>query len=171
MQLKQPKPFLIIDSSTIIGLERAGLLDKLKKLDFPILLPRGVFEELGLEALKTWGNITIEHLRGKSMNKKSELIKAGIGNGEAECLVLAAKMKLGFIVSDDRKLIRQKYFFPVGILQKINILGFSFMLHLFEKSGLIKDIWASFDEVINKNNWKRSEVEIANYSFLKSMGY
>ncbi len=56
-------------------------------------------------------------------------------------------------------------------LLAINILGFSFTLHALAKKGYIKNIWKIFDKIIEKCNWKNSEVEVSNYAFLKEKGY
>ena len=56
------------------------------------------------------------------------------------------------------------------ILEKIDIAGFSLILHLLFKKKQIKDIWKVFNEIIDKNNWKRSDVEAANFVFLRKMG-
>jgi len=159
---------LVIDSSSLIALERANLLGKLKYLGFKLIVPKTVSLEFGTINQKI---IKTESLKGKSIKKAKSLVSKGIGRGEAECLVLADKLKTGFIICDDRKLLRQKYLLEDKILEKIEIAGFSFILHLLFKKKQIKDIWKLFNDVIEKNNWKRSEVEVANFVFLKEMGH
>ncbi|PTD94062.1 hypothetical protein C9439_04460, partial [archaeon SCG-AAA382B04] len=62
--------------------------------------------------------------------------------------------------------------FSANKLKNIKILGFSYLIHLLEKGNYLKkDIWDVFYEIIRKNNWKRSEVYVANYTFLKEMNY
>ena len=159
---------LVIDSSSLIALERANLLGKLEYLDFKIIAPKTVSLEVGKTGQKA---IRIENLKGRSIKKANSLVGKGFGRGEAECLVLADKLKTGFIVCDDRKLLRQKYLLEDKILEKIEIVGFSFILHMFFRKKQINGIWEVFNDVIEKSNWKRSEVEAANFAFLKEMGY
>lgn len=166
MQQKLQK-ILIIDTSTLIALERVGLLSKLKYLG-RVIITKNVSLEIGKINLE---KIKIENLRGKSIKKAKSLINKGLGKGEAECLVLAERLKSKFIVCDDRKLLRQKYLLEDKILERLDIVGFSFILDLLFKAGKIKYVWKTFDNIIEKNNWKRSEVETANFVFLKEMGY
>ena len=124
------------------------------------------------------------------MKLSKSLEYLNISKGEAQCCALANKLKLGFIICDDGKFIRQKFFSDNKQLQNIKVLGFSFFLHIFymsvnrkaisehaqkslifDKKGLIKNVWEYFDKIIELNNWERSEVLVANYTFLKEMGY
>ncbi len=156
MQQKQ----LVIDSSTLIAFERVGLLNRLEKLNVEFLVPNSVFLEIG--SIKT-KNMKVEKLRGASIKKTKELLHKGFGKGEAECIVLAEKLKSRFIVCDDRKFIRKMHIEGM----KMPVAGFSLILHMLKE----KDIWGLFDLIIEKNNWERSEVEVANYVFLKELGY
>ncbi|MEK6884866.1 MAG: hypothetical protein AABY22_34865, partial [Nanoarchaeota archaeon] len=74
-------------------------------------------------------------------------------------------------VCDDRKLLRQIFFSQNKYFKNIKLIGFSFFLHEFFKKGLINDIWKFFNLIVEKNNWARSEVYVANFIFLKDMGY
>ena len=159
---------MVIDSSSLIALERAGILSKLKYLDFQIIIPKHVSLEFGKIELE---NVKIENLKGRSIKKVKSLISKGFGWGEAECLVLAEKLKINFIICDDRKLLRQKYMLEDKILKDIEIVGFSFIIHILFKKKQISDVWKAFDDIIEKNNWQRSEVEAANFVFLKEMRY
>lgn len=167
MQRKLQK-ILVIDTSSLIALERVGILKKLNHLGFQMIIPKVVSLEFGKIDLE---NVKIENLRGRSAKKANSIAIKGFGKGEAECLVLADKLKAGFIICDDRKLLRQKYLLEDKILEKIEIAGFSFILHLLFKNGQLNGIWEVFNAIIEKNNWKGSEVEAANFMFLKERGY
>ena len=167
MQLKLQK-ILVIDTSSLIALERVGILSKLTHLSFQITIPKIVSLEFGKIGLE---NVKIESLRGRSAKKANSIAITGFGKGEAECLVLANKLKTGFIICDDRKLLRQKYLLEDKILEEIEIAGFSFILHLLLKKGQLNGIWDVFNAIVEKNNWKGSEVEAANFVFLKEIGY
>lgn len=164
---------LVVDSSTLIALERVNLYKNLKNLDFQVLITPAVAEEINYN--KNWEDkVKVKTLKGRSLKKVEELVRnTKIGKGEAECLVLAKTENLNFIISDDRKLIRQKFFSEEKYLRKTKILGFSFFLFLFERSSFFnkKKIWELFDRIIKANNWERSEVYVANYAFLKEMNY
>lgn len=113
----------------------------------------------------------MQELKGRTLKYSKSLEHLNIGKGESQCCALANKLKLEFIICDDRKFIRQRFFLNDKNVQKIKVLGFSFFLHLFHKKKLIKNVWEYFDEIIKLNNWERSEVLIANHTFLKEMGY
>ena len=134
-----------------------------------IIIPKAVKEEI--KNKKILRLCRIQELKGRTLKLSKSLEHLNIGKGEAQCCALANRLKLKFIICDDRKFIRQKFFSSDRHIQNIKILGFSFFLHIFYKKRLIKDIWEHFDKIINSNNWERSEVLIANYTFLKEMGY
>lgn len=117
------------------------------------------------------GAVEVVQLKGRSVKKSRALENLGIGRGEADCCVLSARLKLGFVVCDDRKFVRQRFFANDKTLRAIAIFGFSFLLHLLYKRKALNDVWPLFEKIINANHWRRSEVEAANYTFLKEMGY
>ena len=159
---------LIVDSSTIIALERADLIKLLEKIDYEIIVPNSIKKEINNE--ETLRFFKIYELKGRTLKYSKNLQHLNIDKGESQCCALANKLKIKFIICDDRKFIRQKFFLDKK-LQNIKVLGFSFFLHIFYKNGLIKDIWEYFDKIIMLNNWERSEILIANYTFLKEMGH
>lgn len=115
--------------------------------------------------------VTVQTLQGRTLKKAHALEYFNIGKGEAQCCALAFSLGLGFIVCDDRKFLRQRFFSNDTDLKNIKVPGFSYFLHLFHKEKLVSDVWILFDSIIEKCNWKRSEVQIANYTFLKELGY
>ena len=179
---------LVVDSSTLIALERANLIKFLRRIDYNIIIPKAVKEEIKNE--KIIKLCKIQELRGRTLRLSKSLEHLNIGKGEAQCCALAQRLKLKFIICDDRKFIRQRFLLDNKHLQSIKILGFSFFLHLFymsvnrkaiseharkslifDKKRLIDDVWKHLDKIIELNNWERSEVLVANYTFLKEMGY
>lgn len=160
---------LVVDSSTLVAIERAGLSNLLGKINFEIIIPRAVKEEIKSEHILKF--VSIMELRGRTLKISRSLEHLNIGKGEAQCCALANKLGLKFIVSDDMKFIRQKYFSDSRSLHDIKILGFSFFLHIFYQKKLISSIWEYFDKIIKLNNWERSETLVANYTFLKELGY
>ncbi len=115
--------------------------------------------------------VEVVQLRGRSIKKSRALENLGIGKGEADCCGLANRLKLDFIVCDDRKFVRQRFLANDKALSAVTIFGFSFLLHLLYERKAVNAVWPYFDKIIASNNWRRSEVEAANYSFLKEMGY
>lgn len=158
---------LIIDSSTLIALERAKLLNFLNKINYELIIPNAVYEEVKIKLR----NIRIEIIKGRTLKFSKKLEALGFGKGEAECLSLAKKLNLRFIVCDDAKALRKLFFLRDDDIRNLRILGFSFFLHLFYKKGLIEDVWLYFNNIINSCKWERSEVQISNYTFLKEFGY
>lgn len=160
---------LVVDSSTLIGLERAGLVRFLKRIDYKIIIPKSVKEEIKNQKIIKF--LEVKELKGRTLKLSKSLGHLNIGAGEAQCCALAHNLKLKFIVCDDRKFIRQRFLSNNKHIHNIKVLGFSFFLYVFYEKGLIKNIWEHFDKIIKLNNWERSEVLIANYTFLKEMGY
>jgi len=160
---------LVADSSTLIALERVNLIGFLDKLDYNILAPKAVKDEIKKENILRFLNV--KELKGRSLKNSRDLERLNIGKGEAQCCALANRLKLKFMICDDRKFLRQRFFSDNKKMQNIKILGFSFFLHIFHKKKLIKDIWKYFDKIIEINNWQRSEVLVANHTFLKGLGY
>jgi predicted nucleic acid-binding protein len=159
----------VADSSTLIALERVSLIKLLNKIGYKIIISKAVKEEI--KSGKILKLCRVEELKGRTLKLSKSLENLNIGKGEAQCCALANKLKLDFIICDDRKFLRQRFFSNNKQLQNIKILGFSFFLHIFYKKGLIKDVWIYFDEIIKLNNWERSEILVANYTFLKEIGY
>jgi len=160
---------LVVDSSTLIAMERANLIKHFNKINYGIVVPSAVKEEVKSENILRF--VKVMPLKGRTLKNSKSLEHLNIGKGEAQCCALAAKLRLKFIICDDRKFIRQRFFLENKNLQNIGVLGFSFFLHIFYKKRLITDVLGYFNKIIKLNNWERSEVFIANYTFLKELGY
>ena len=158
---------LIIDSSTLIALDRVDLIPFLDKLNYNFIIPQSIREEIG-DTYLNCKKIKVETLNGKTVQVSKNLQELNIGSGEADCVALANSYNLDFIVCDDRKLLRQIFFSKNPILKRFKIVGFSFLLYQFYKKGLINNVWEHFEEIIKKSKWERSEVEVTNYLFLKN---
>ena len=163
---------LVIDSSTLLAFEKAGLVGFLARLGLKIVVPPSVKAEIEVGGMASLLEvIEVLQLRGRSIKKSRALENLGIGRGEADCCVLAKKLKLGFIVCDDRKFVRQRFLSADKSLKAVKVFGFSFLLDLLCKRKVMSDVWPVFEKILDSNNWRRSEVEVANYAFLKEMGY
>lgn len=163
---------LVSDSSSLCALERVNLIHFLEKIPYTVLVPSAVQSEmLKGKSGKFPPYLQVAELRGKTLKKSRDLELFGIGIGEAQCCALAASLKLNFIVCDDQKFLRQKIFSRNVYFKEMVIFGFSFFLHEFYKNQLVDTLWLWFDKIIEKNNWKHSYVEAANYTFLKERGY
>ncbi len=163
---------LVTDSSSLFALERVQLISQLKQIPFTIIIPPAVKEEIEKGNCKELLDVvTVQSLTGRTLKKARTLEKLGIGTGEAQCCALALHLNVSFIISDDRKFIRQRFFSNDNDLKQISVLGFSFFLHIFYKEKLIDDIWNYFHTIIKICNWERSDVQLGNYDFLKEKGY
>jgi predicted nucleic acid-binding protein len=162
----------ITDSSTLIALSRSDVVDLLAGLDVELLAPKEVEEELGRGTnRRILSHVTVIVLKAKTLNKQRELQNLGIGKGGAACCALALRLALRFILCDDAKFIRQKHLSQNRSLRSVAVLGFSYILYRLHKQDLVGDVWPHFTRIIASNNWERSEVQAANYSFLKGMGF
>lgn len=169
-RLKLLRENWIIDSSTLISLERVALIKLLDKTNCKITIPSSVKEEIG-DICDNLKNVEVKGLSGNTLKISKTLQELKIGKGESDCIALAKNLGIKFILCDDRKLLRQIFFSKNKSLKEIKILGFSFLLHEFYKNKLITDIWDNFQNIIKKNGWKRSEVQVSNYMFLRELGY
>ncbi|MBI2632140.1 hypothetical protein HYW75_03990 [Candidatus Pacearchaeota archaeon] len=158
---------LIIDSSTLIALERVKLLHLLNNINYEIEIPKAVYEETKIKEKR----IKVVALKGKTLKISRTLERLGFGKGESQCIALARKYNLNFILCDDMKVMRKLFFLNNKDLRNMKILGFSFFLHHFSRKKLIKNIWSIFEIIILNNKWERSEVQVSNYTFLKELGY
>ena len=142
----------------------------LKPLAGEIVIPKAVQAEVS--GIKLSESIAVMQLTGRSI-KKSRSIEdvLGAGRGEAECCALALKLKTGFILCDDRKFVRQKFFAANRSVKGIRVFGFSLLLHILCKRKHIEGVWPYFVKIVASNNWRRSEVLSVNYAFLKEKGY
>ena len=84
---------LVIDSSTLLAFEKAGLVDFLHNVGLRIFIPNSVKAEIeaGGKSL-VLDAIQVVPLRGRSIKKAGLLENLGIGKGEADCCVLAARL-------------------------------------------------------------------------------
>ena len=163
---------LVIDSSTLLAFEKAGMVDFLHKVGLRIFVPNSVKAEIEAGGKSSVLDvIQVVPLRGRSIKKSGSLENLGIGKGEADCCVLAARLNLGFIVCDDRKFVRQRFLSSEKSLKSVTVFGFSLLLHLLLEKHVIPDVWPFFERIIAANNWRRSDVEAANVAFLIGMGY
>jgi predicted nucleic acid-binding protein len=161
----------VADSSTLIALSRSDVVDLFAGLDVELLAPKEVEEELERRTnRRILSHVRVIGLRAKTLYKCRELQNLGIGKGEAACCALALRLALGFILCDDAKFIRQKFFSQNRTLQALAVFGFSYILYHLHKQGLVGDVWPHFTRIIRSNNWERSEVQTANYTFLREMG-
>lgn len=163
---------LVADASSLIALERRNLVKAIPQLKEQCVIPLAVKEELwpGTKP-EIFIVVKVYELTKRTLKKSRDFEKKGIGKGEAQCCALALRLGSNFIVCDDQKFIRQRFFIRDEDLQKIKIFGFAFFLHLFHQQGIINDVWSYYTDIISLCNWERSEVQVANYTFLKEMGY
>lgn len=163
---------LVTDSSSLFALERGQLISYVKRIPFTIIISPAVKEEIERGSSKELLNVVnVQSLNGRTLKKARTLEKLGIGTGEAQCCALALHLNIDFIICDDRKFIRQRFFSNDNDLKQIDVLGFAFFLHIFYKEKLISDIWSYFYTIIKLCNWERSDVQLGNYDFLKELGY
>lgn len=163
---------LVVDTSSLIALERGRLVPPLSQLKWELVVPLAVKEELEQGRKSEILTITkVFHLTRRTSKKSNDFEMQGIGKGEAQCCALALRLGLNFIICDDQKFIRQRFFSRDKDLPQIKVLGFAFILHLLYQKGIISDVWLYFNDIIALCHWERSEVQVANYSLLKELGY
>ena len=164
---------MVTDSSSLFALQRGQLISHLKQIPFTVIIPPKVKEEIerGENFRELLKLVTVQFLHGRTLKKAESLEYLKIGHGEAQCCALAFHLGLDFIICNDRKFIRQRFFSNDNNLKQISVLGFAFFLHVFYKEKLIDNVWNYFHTIIKLCNWERSEVQLANYDFLKQLGH
>ncbi|CEG12552.1 hypothetical protein MSIBF_A2450007 [groundwater metagenome] len=165
---------LIFDSSTLIGCEKARIFSNYsEKLSayFVLGICNESYEEL--QKGKSKENMRIRNLiklnaisilndANASTTAYEAANKYNLDLADVSGLILAKKLNTLFLI-DDIKFFRQKFTIKDSVLDYDNYLPFSFILLTLFKLKLIDDntMRMLFCEIINKNNWKRSEVEKA----------
>jgi len=97
---------LVFDSSSLIAMARIGRLDLLQELAGEIHIPAAVLEEVATPGDERAGGaevrrsswIRVEHVADRRV---VEHLRARLGRGESESIVLARELSADFLVLDD----------------------------------------------------------------------
>jgi predicted nucleic acid-binding protein len=114
---------IIADTSTLIALEKIGLLPILCKIYKEVVIPESVIEE--------FGNLTLPCLTIRKVESnllKLLIIDLNLGKGEADAIALASQTGLRIIIDDSkaRKVAENmglKLTGTIGVLMKAERLG------------------------------------------------
>lgn len=149
---------IVVDTSSLIALERIGLLPLLCKIYSEIIIPESVVNEFGNLSLPCLSIRKIE-----SQFLKLLITELNLGRGEAEVIALASQMGLKVII-DDSKARR------VAENMGLKVTGTIGVLIRAEKLGLIENAYNKAKELREKGFYVSDEL-LENLSKLKGTTY
>jgi predicted nucleic acid-binding protein len=136
----------IVDTSTLIALDKIGLSEILCKIYTEIILPEAVISEFGTPTIDCYS----------TKNVKSQLVslfvsELNLGRGEAEVLALARETGIRIIMDDEKA---RKVAKTLGL----NITGTIGVLLKAEKIGLINSAYTKVKELREKGFYVSDEL-------------
>ena len=136
----------IVDTSTLIALEKINLLDILCKIYAKVILPEAVINE--------FGTLTVDcYIVEKVQNPLVKLLvnELNLGKGESEAIALANETNIKVIIDD---LKARKVAETLGL----NVTGTIGVLLKSEKLGLIESSYQKAKEPQNKGFYVSTEL-------------
>lgn len=138
----------ICDTSTLIRLNRGGVVQCLGQIFEKILIPEGVREECQSPEAKRIlrrSFIEVKHI--------SRLLPiTGLHKGEHEAISLATELNIETIITDDDKAFRRAAEHGLKPINSYHILL------LAKRMGLIPSVRAALDEMISKGEGVQKEI-------------
>lgn len=97
---------LVLDSSALITLARIGRLDLLRQLARAVHIPEAVYEEVVLAGQGRHGSVEVAQAQWISRHQVQDQaavvpLRARVGKGEAEAIVLARELQADVLILDD----------------------------------------------------------------------
>lgn len=139
------KPFIISDSTCLIGLERIRALEVLPALFDPIVIPQEVHREFGITL--PWLHVEIP-----SNEALVASLKLMIDDGEAEAIALAYE-KQGRVILDDRHARK------VAARLGVTMIGTVGVLILAKRQGLIPLLKPLLEKLAENNFYISDELK------------
>ena len=138
---------VVVDSSTLITLARIGRLELSPRITGEVHVPSAVFEEVVTEAESRPGSAEVGGAtwvrRGSIRDLTSvERLRARVGRGEAEAIVLAKELGADLLVVDDAPARR------VAEAEGLRVVGLLGLLLHAKHRGLVVSIKPLLDEMV-----------------------
>jgi hypothetical protein len=138
---------VVLDSSTLITLARIGRLELLHRMAGVVHVPAAVFEEVVLRGSGRPGSADVAQadwvLRRSVQNLTSaERLRARVGRGEAEAIVLAKELAADLLVIDDAAARR------VAEAEGQRVVGVLGLLIDAKHRGLVAEVKPVLDEML-----------------------
>ena len=138
---------LVVDASSLITLARIGRLHLLHDLTESLCIPQAVYDEVVIKGEGRPGSKEIAQVTWISREQVDDQLavarlRADVGRGEAEAIVLAGELGADFVILDDAK-ARQ-----VAEAEGRRVLGLLGLLIRAKGRGLIETLKPILDEMI-----------------------
>lgn len=138
---------VVVDSSALITLARIGRLDLLHRITGAIQVPNAVFEEIVQKGAGRAGSAEVAQaqwiLRRDVRDVASvERLRARVGRGEAEAIVLAKELGADVLVIDDAAARR------LAEADGLRVVGLPGLLIDAKHQGFVREIKPLLDEML-----------------------
>jgi predicted nucleic acid-binding protein len=138
---------VVVDSSALITLARIGRLELLRRITGEVHVPAAVFEEVVTKGESRPGSAEVARatwvLRRSVRDLASvERLRARVGRGEAEAIVLAKELAVDLLVIDDAAARR------LAEAEALPVVGLPGLLLYAKNRGLVGSIKSLLDEML-----------------------
>jgi len=138
---------LVLDSSALITLARIGRLDLLRQIATAVHIPQAVYEEVVEAAQGRHGSVEVAQAqwisRHQVRNQGSvDRLRARVGKGEAEAIVLARELQADVLILDDATARR------VAEAEGRNVVGLLGLLLHAKLHGLVGAVKPTLDDMV-----------------------
>lgn len=139
---------VVCDTSSIIKLQRGGVIDCLGRLFEAVLIPQAVKEE----CLKPETKEALRKPFFEVQEVTRVLTLSGIHRGEQEAISLAVERNIAVIILDDEKAFRRASEQGLTPIRSFRVLL------LAKRKGLIPSVKSALDEMIAKGEGVQEEI-------------
>jgi len=151
---------IVVDSSSIIALSKAGCFELVRALFETAVISEGVFEEVVVRGKGRAGAREVERgkvsgwLLVKSIRNLEELPRIqtfGLSEADAETIILAKELEAAYLLIDDKKAHDVAAYFLTDT--QIVLLRSGSLLILAKEEGLIEEVKPFLDKMIREGVW------------------
>ncbi len=138
---------LVLDSSALITLARTGRLDLLHQIARAVHIPEAVYEEVVEAGQGRHGSVEVAQAQWISRHRVRDQgsvarLRARVGKGEAEAIVLARELQTDLLILDDATARR------VAEAEGCNVVGLLGLLLHGKLHGLIGAVRPILDDMV-----------------------
>ena len=138
---------LVLDSSSLISLARVGRLDTLRRIAGTVHIPEAVYEEVVQTGQERPGSVEVAQAHWIARHQVEDeaavaRLRARVGRGEAEAIVLARELKADVLILDDATARR------VAEAEGRSVLGLLGLLLHGKANGSVESVGPILDEMI-----------------------
>jgi hypothetical protein len=138
----------VCDTSTLIRLNRGGVIQCLGQVFEKVLIPEGVREEC--QSPETKGIFRQSFIRVKHISQLLPI--TGLHKGEHEAISLAVELDIETLITDDEKAFRR------ATEQRLKPVNSYHILLLAKRMGVIPSVRAILDRMISKGEGVQKDI-------------